>query len=74
MIESMRPMLQKGDLYMGLPWAFSGPMLYSNDDLLTANGVDPEALPSSWESLRQTEGPKYLDATGDPLLWRRYEA
>lgn len=47
----VRPLAEIGGTPIGLPWAMSTPVLYINQDLWTASGLDPAAEPKTVEEL-----------------------
>jgi multiple sugar transport system substrate-binding protein len=47
----VRPLAEVGGVPIGLPWAMSTPVLYINQDLWTAAGIDPAAEPATAEQL-----------------------
>jgi multiple sugar transport system substrate-binding protein len=51
----------------GVPFAFSCPVLYTNDDLIAAAGVDPAALLATWSSVLEQGGP-IKDSSTYPVL------
>lgn len=48
--EQVVPLVQVDGLTKGVPFAFSCPVIYYNNDILAEAGVDPEAMFATWES------------------------
>jgi len=66
--EQVVPLVQIEDQTVGVPFAFSCPVIYYNADILGEAGVDPEVLFESWASLLD-EGPKVQEVLGgNPLI------
>lgn len=66
--EQVVPLVQIEDQTVGVPFAFSCPVIYYNADILGEAGVDPEVLFESWASLLD-EGPKVQEFLGgNPLI------
>lgn len=66
--QQVIPLVQVGEETLGLPYAFSCPVLYYNADVLAEAGVDPEVLFESWSSFRQ-EAPKVQEVLdGNPVI------
>ena len=51
----------------GVPFAFSCPVIYYNNDILAAAGVDPAQLFATWTSLRE-QGAQLKASTGNPIV------
>lgn len=66
--EQVIPLVQTDGKTVGLPYAFSCPVLYYNADVFSQAGVDPEAFFQSWSSLAEV-GPQIQDALdGNPVI------
>ena len=52
---------------VGLPLAFSCPVMYYNNDIMKQAGVDPAQLFKDWPSFKAL-GPKLRAVTGNPIL------
>jgi len=66
--EQVVPLVQIEDQTVGVPFAFSCPVIYYNADILGEAGVDPEVLFESWASLLD-EVPKVQEVLGgNPLI------
>lgn len=51
----------------GVPFAFSCPVLYTNDDLIGAAGVDPATLLATWSGLAE-QGVAVKDSSSYPVI------
>ncbi len=65
--DEVLPLVTVNKQTIGLPLAFSCPVMYYNNDILKQAGVDPAELFKDWESLRRL-GPKVKAVTGNPIL------
>lgn len=66
--EQVIPLVQVEDKTVGVPFAFSCPVIYYNADILEQAGVDPAVLLETWTSLLE-EGPKVQEALdGNPVI------
>jgi len=66
--EQVVPLVQIGDKTVGVPFAFSCPVVYYNADLLKEAGVEPDTLFETWASVLE-HGPAVQDVVdGNPLL------
>jgi len=66
--EDVIPLVQIDGKTMGMPYAFSNPVIYYNQEMLDEAGVDPAELLSDWDVLLNELGPKVKEATGGPVL------
>ncbi len=68
-----------GGIQAGLPYAMSNPITYANVAVLRRAGIDPDALPTSWEehlamhtrikALGDGIDPSYIDFGGGEWMW-----
>jgi multiple sugar transport system substrate-binding protein len=66
--EEVVPLVQLEDKTVGVPFAFSCPVIYYNNDILSAAGVDPAALFESWAGLLE-QGPTVQESIdGNPVI------
>lgn len=66
--EMVLPLVQTDGKTIGLPYAFSCPVIYYNADILDEAGVTPEDLLESWASFLEL-GPKVQEALGgNPVI------
>ncbi len=65
--EEVLPLVQLGDQTLGVPFAFSVPVIYYNNDIMKSAGVDPAALFRDWTSFREM-GQAVKNTTGNPIL------
>ncbi|MGH2559501.1 MAG: extracellular solute-binding protein [Thermomicrobiales bacterium] len=66
--EQVIGLVQVDDLTKGVPFAFSCPVIYYNNEIFTAAGVDPAALFATWVSVLEL-GPGIQEQTdGNPIL------
>jgi multiple sugar transport system substrate-binding protein len=66
--ELVLPLVQVEGNTIGLPYAFSCPVFYYNNDLVSAAGIDPEELFATWAGMLE-QGPAMQDAVdGNPIL------
>ncbi len=61
--EQVVPLVQVDGKTKGVPFAFSTPVFYYNNDILAEAGVDPKTMFSTWEAFGQ-EAPKVQEALG----------
>jgi multiple sugar transport system substrate-binding protein len=61
------PLVTVGKETVGLPLAFSCPVMYYNNDIMKKAGVDPAELFKDWDSFKRL-GPKVKAVTGNPIL------
>jgi multiple sugar transport system substrate-binding protein len=61
------PLVQVDGKMKGVPFAFSTSVLYTNDDILSAAGVDGAALLATWPDLLE-QGGKVKDSNGNPVI------
>jgi multiple sugar transport system substrate-binding protein len=66
--EDVIPLVQIDGRTKGLPYAFSNPVIYYNQDMLDDAGIDPAELLSDWDVLLNDLGPKLGEAVGGPVL------
>ena len=70
--ETVLPLVQLEDKTVGLPYAFSCPIVYYNNDVLKQAGVDPAVMLKDWASFKD-EGAKVQSAlNGNPILGISY--
>lgn len=65
--EEVLPLVQQDGKTLGVPFAFSVPVIYYNNDIIKAAGVDPAELFKDWASFAEL-GKKVKDQTGNPIL------
>lgn len=65
--EEVLPLVTVNRQTIGLPFAFSCPVMYYNNDIMKQAGVDPAELFRDWESFKRL-GPKVRAVTGNPIL------
>jgi multiple sugar transport system substrate-binding protein len=65
--EEVLPLVTLNRETVGLPLAFSCPVMYYNNDIMKQAGVDPAELFRDWGSLK-TLGAKVRAVTGNPIL------
>jgi multiple sugar transport system substrate-binding protein len=61
------PLVQLNGKTVGLPFAFSCPVIYYNNDIMKSAEVDPAALFQDWPSFAASGG-KIKDTTGNPII------
>jgi multiple sugar transport system substrate-binding protein len=62
------PLVQVDGKMKGVPFAFSTSVLYTNDDLLAAAGVDGADLLATWPGLLEKAGPVKDSNGGNPVI------
>ena len=65
--EQVLPLVTLNKQTVGLPLAFSCPVMYYNNDIMKQAGVDPAQLFKDWASFK-TLGAKVRAVTGNPIL------
>ncbi len=66
--EQVLPLVQVDGHTIGLPYAFSCPVIYYNNDIIGEAGVDPETMFSTWTSFLE-QGPAVQEAVdGNPVI------
>ncbi|MCC6867898.1 MAG: extracellular solute-binding protein [Burkholderiales bacterium] len=65
--DSVLPLVTANKETVGLPLAFSCPVMYYNKDIFKKAGVDPAELFKDWDSFKRL-GPKIKAVTGNPIL------
>jgi len=65
--EEVLPLVTVKGQTVGLPLAFSCPVMYYNNDIMKQAGVDPAELFKDWDSFKRL-GPKVKAVTGNPIL------
>ncbi|HEV8502882.1 MAG TPA: extracellular solute-binding protein [Casimicrobiaceae bacterium] len=65
--DEVLPLVTMNRQTVGLPLAFSCPVMYYNNDIMKQAGVDPAELFKDWASFKRL-GPKVKAITGNPIL------
>jgi len=65
--DEVLPLVTMNKQTVGLPLAFSCPVMYYNNDIMKKAGVDPAELFKDWDSFKRL-GPKVKAVTGNPIL------
>ena len=65
--EEVLPLVRLNGQTVGLPLAFSCPVMYYNNDIMKQAGVDPAQLFKDWASFKAL-GAKVKAVTGNPIL------
>ncbi|MGH2530793.1 MAG: extracellular solute-binding protein [Thermomicrobiales bacterium] len=66
--EQVIGLVQVDEMTKGVPFAFSCPVIYYNNEIFTAAGVDPAALFATWASVLELGPGIQEQAGGNPIL------
>lgn len=66
--EQVLPLVQINGKTKGVPFAFSCPVVYYNNDVMKDAGVDPEELLSTWDQFAQEASSLQAHLSGGPVF------
>lgn len=66
--EQVKPLVTIDEKTVGMPFAFSTPVIYYNREILEPAGIDPAVLFSDWTAFTENAAPLQEAVGGNPVL------